>query len=83
MNQIANHSQNIVLPWPKSIAIERSGIEKGISSIKTLVNKLIYRTSTPKSPDSYNNIVLIGIHGWFPGKILKTGIFETVKLSYW
>jgi hypothetical protein len=69
-SKIMNQTKNIILPWPESSVIERSTLEKGIQSLKTIVNRMIYRHPTPKTPDSYNNIAMIGIHGWFPGKII-------------
>ncbi len=75
--------KNIVLPWPQTIQdvkpyVPRSLFESGISSMKNMVNRMIDRNpsdhaSGVKKPQEINKIALVGIHGWYPGKILKTG----------
>ena len=76
--------KNIVLPWPQTIKdlkpfARRSLIEDGYSSVKNMVNRLMYGIPSDhaslglKNPQDIKSVVLIGVHGWFPGKILKTG----------
>ena len=82
MAQVSNDAKNIVLPWPSSSkAIQKSFLKQGISSTKALISRMIYPNTNLKTPDAFSKIVLIGIHGWFPGKILKTGNLLIIQIK--
>lgn len=82
MTQVSNDAKNIVLPWPSSSkAIQKSFLKQGISSAKALISRMIYSNTNVKTPDAFSKIVLVGIHGWFPGKILKTGNLLTIQIK--
>ena len=79
------------LEHPKDLA-SKSYIGQKFENLKSFVNRIKHKNpsihaqdQTPKiirhrSPREISKIVIIGIHGWFPGRLLQTGNYSRLLL---